>query len=372
MSSEIVHIICPRGMGTAERVALEGARALAAQGAPVELIVLRDQRARAHPGPFFEALEEAHLPHKILDSQARLDERVGRALAMRWYDVPPAIVHAHDPIALSHANLTAPPKTRVVATHHGREDELADVLSRSAFLKPLYLMADLVLAPSDRAREVLRGTGRVEVVEPFVSVPTELAPRPPRPDPVRLLTWAHTRTSLQALELLLEALSTARSPRIHLTIAGALPEPGYLESVQRALKLNGQLDLQTPGPGFEEALGGHDALVVPAAPDNSELTGPILTALAHQRPVLAPHDERLARLIEHDEDGLLVMPRSARALRVGLIHLERHLERLRGSRAGRLEELLYRHSSERWARRTLTHYHQLVTERAPTRPIPRR
>jgi len=180
--------------------------------------------------------------------------------------------------------------------------------------------ADLILAPTETARDVLttRGLGaRVEVVPPGVDIdqfdwePTAQFDRAPR------ILYAGRIGGGRGLRTLLRALQIVRRRRpVKLVLAGAVDD-GFAPLLDEAIA-DAELDDDVERLGAIEhddmprVIAQASVCVAPAAPDSerplASFPTKLLEYMACRRAVVAPRRPAVQEVITHGVDGLLFEP----------------------------------------------------------------
>lgn len=205
-------------------------------------------------------------------------------------------------------------------------------IAAQTYLRTVYRRFDLVLAPSRRMVDFLRGIGVERVLHQPLGVDTDLfAPmhREPRlrarlglPPETRLLVYAGRFTHEKKLPLLVDALHMLGTPYHLLLIGGGATVP---DSAQIS-----RLPFQHDSRTLSGLIGGCDLLVHPGDQETFGLV--VLEAMASGVPVLGVADGGVSELVDR-HSGLLVAPRCSVALAEGIRTLYREDLRKLGRQA---------------------------------------
>ncbi len=232
--------------------------------------------------------------------------------------------------------------------------------------------SDLILAPSETARDVLttRGLGaRVEVVPPGVDIdqfdwePTASFDRSPR------VLYAGRIGGGRGLRTLLRALQIVRHRRpVKLVLAGAVDD-GFAPLLDEAIadaELAG--DVERLGAiehdDISRVIAQSTVCVAPAAPDSerplASFPTKLLEYMACRRAVVAPRRAAVQEIITDEQDGLLFEPGDEMDLarQIGRL-LDDHALRERLAEAG-YDRVRARHPASAARRRLLEAYARLL------------
>ncbi len=302
-----------------------------------------------------------------LAPRAEVDLHAGWKLSRIIKDLKPDIVHAHDPHAVALASLALSFLTSGTCPGLVASRRVAFHLKGHAFSRWKYHQVDCFVAASNAIHQMLLGDGidpgRVVTVyegidlhrvqaEPAVNIHAELWL--PKQAPVVGAVAALTQEKGHRYLIEAAALVVREVPDARFVILG---EGELRPALERQIK-ELHLDKHVVLPGFRADIlsfvKSFDLFVMSSLFEG--LGTSLLDAMALSKATVASDTGGIPEVVSHDETGLLVPPRDARALASAIAKLLREPERReRMGRAG-LERVTKLFSADRMVEKTLGVY----------------
>ncbi|MCL4813439.1 MAG: glycosyltransferase family 4 protein [Vicinamibacteraceae bacterium] len=325
----VVHVSKVKGIAGSEGHLLRLLPGLAARGLDVRMIELVEPGAG--DGGFAAALGSQGVPVEQLVIRRHVDPRVPVALARRFRELHPDIVHTH----LVHADLYGLRAARrasvpcAISSRHNT-DLFRRRLACRILTRRTAAHADVVVAIS---HAVARFVTDVEGIDRrrVTTVHYGLDPQPDDRDARRawrerfgiapgapLVGMVGRLVPQKGVDVLLEAfpMVAAAVPGARLVVAGDGAQRGALEAQTSRLGLNGAVAFTGWIERAQPFMSACDVVAVPSRYEGFGLVA--LEAMAARRPIVATSVDALPEIVEQGSTGLLVPPADASALAAAL------------------------------------------------------
>jgi glycosyltransferase involved in cell wall biosynthesis len=179
-------LFAPGPIGGAEKVILNGHRALTQKNADIKLWIINETRVPEVVRKFEQLASLSGILYSSFDSRNIFDFKLYFKLKQSLKDENPQVLHAHGIKAVFYAWLTKPKSTKLVITHHGRTGHTFKV-KLYEFIEALILKsANGVIAVSNEMKKELSRNGvnknKLYLVENLLTlkVPNQNTIRTPR------------------------------------------------------------------------------------------------------------------------------------------------------------------------------------------------
>jgi glycosyltransferase involved in cell wall biosynthesis len=357
---KIAFIIAPGPVAGAERVVLGGVEALAAAGADVTLVGLREQRAPAAQRDFFDRCTHLDVEVRTVSVARRLDVAAIAQLGRLFEELALDVVHVpgHKALGMTLA-AGVPGGCATVATRHGRTDH--DLVST------LYgTLEEFGYRLVDHLVEVRRYDGptdpRRSVIHNFLALDDLRRRRSSPGSPPRALALGRLSAE-KNLASMLDAMARRPDLDIALDIVGDGPLRAALEAHAGRAGLSARVRFHGYCSDVSAALARADFLVMPSLREGLPMAA--IEAASAGLPILATNVGGLSEIVTDGHNGRLVAPfdppSDARAWTRGLEQLLMDLEGFARRASALAPSLRRRFGAAKWARAHLDLYERLHT-----------
>lgn len=374
----IAHVLPAFQIGGQERVALDLARTHRARGHHVVAFSI-DER----DGSMIEPFRAAGVAPTVVQKRYGVDSGLVLRLAAHFSRERVDVVHAHNPMAMMYAGPAGKlARAVVVCTKHG--ENLEAQRRRLVLRRLLGVFTDAYVAVSPQTAASARASRdvaewKLRVIPNGIDVERFAAAAVERGAVRRELgipdaAWVVGTVGRLAPEknhvLLVQALASVLGPSLRLVVVGDGREAGAIARAAADAGATPWVHLPGARSDVPRLLGALDAFALPSLTEGLPLS--VLEAMAAGLPVVASAVGGVPDVISNGEDGWLVPPRDAAALRERLLALRADPEAARalGSRAA--ASARRHHSIEAMSDAYLRLYRVLLGEERGSEPVPAR
>ena len=344
-----IMLFFPGPVGGAEKVVVEGYRALLTLSANIELWVVGENRAPHVLEEFRTLLGD--LPVKVFFCNSILDLKLIRTLKASLKESPQAIIHAHGFKAAFYA-YTCKVNHPLIITHHGKTAHTLKVRLYELMEEFIMKRASKVIAVSQQMKESLSHKKIDSItVENFLT----LKPLPSLVQsfsPLKLLYVGRLSPEKGCLYLV-EAMNSFSRDDIHLSIVGDGVERSQLELIAT----NKNIRFLGFRNDIAQLMNEHHALIMPSLREGMPLT--LIEATCQGLPVIASQVGGIPELVQNKVNGILANPMNSLDLRDAILELSLNYASFKESAETLAPKFRERFSAATWAEKTYEIYKSL-------------
>lgn len=352
-------LFTPGPVGGAEKVIVNGQKALISQRPAIELWIIKEERVPGVIQKFEELVNEAKITSRYFSCRNVFDFDLLRILKRKLRKARPKILHAHGFKAALYAWLAKPRGCKLIITHHGRTGHTLKVKVYEWIESRILKKADAVIAVSGSMKSELSLTGihhkKLFLVENLLTLNLKTRIES-KAGNLRLL-YIGRLSPEKGCHVLLEALKVSNE-NIELVVIGDGVERKRLIDLRNTFNLGSNVLFA----GFQKDVAAYlqkaDALVMPSFTEGQPLA--LIEACCMGIPVIASRVGGIPELIQDGENGYLFEAGNAADLAKQIQKLIRNMTELTEATKVRQQSMQTRFAPETWAQTTLATYDQVL------------
>ncbi len=358
----VLHLTTPGQCVEADRVVLQGARALRDIGIKTTLGILSNPN---HPEDFELYIDQArmrNIPVKILHGHQDLDGQLLNDLQRYLRSEQMNVLHSHGSRALAYSLLTHHPKLSLATTLHQsyldelRQQKQNELIERLAMRHLDRIFVETLDHQAYLLTQRISAT-RVALVENMLDDQRERLPLTtafPSEGPLRLLYVGTLRHDC-GLDNLLNAVNQLRERQdVRLDVIGNGPALAEFTLATREMKLSEHVHFWRSEADYHQFVRQCHILVLPMKQIGLPLS--MIEAVACAKPVVASRRGGVSQLVEHDFNGLLTPNADSENLFHSIQTISGNYDVFHKNAFLASQRVLQRYSARRWARTLEVHY----------------
>jgi glycosyltransferase involved in cell wall biosynthesis len=358
---KIVFLFTPGPIGGAEKIVINGVRALIKENIDVELWVIREERVPHIANAFIDLLKDVEIKPKIFSSQSIYDHSLFKSLAKSFLETKPNIIHAHGFKAAFYAFLSCPKTSNLIVTHHGKTSHTLKVKIYEFIEDQIMKRCSAVIAVSKDMKKTLSDSGipskKITVVENFMT--TDILPIKTAETKTLKLLFVGRLSPEKGCSILVDAMTHLNNEKFSLTILGDGVEMDSLQTKVKDLGLSEKIFFTGFKQNVNEYMSSSDAIVMPSYREGQPLT--LIEACCMGLPVVASNVGGIPELVNEDINGHLCPAGSPIELSQALIKFSQNINRLQANALDLSSGYVERFSSKTWAKNTMNVYASVLS-----------
>jgi glycosyltransferase involved in cell wall biosynthesis len=353
---KVIFLFTPGPVGGAEKIVLNGVKALRAENIDVSLWIIKEERVPEVADAFIQLLSEQNVQSRVFSSQSVFDPRLLRSLKESMKLEQATIIHAHGFKAAFYAHFAAPQSAKLIITHHGKTGHTFKVKIYEFIETQIMKRANAVIAVSQDMKKMLSTSGintnKTTVVENFLTTEV-ITLKNSQVSPIQLL-FVGRLSPEKGCSVLIDSLATLDSKKFHLTILGNGVEMKMLQAKVDSLQLKEMVSFVGFKNNVAEYMANSDALVMPSFREGQPLA--LIEACCMGLPIVASNVGGIPELVIENKNGYLFEAGNVSELSNKLNLLPQNLEVLKGTASEMKVKSFERFSSRTWAKNTIKVY----------------
>ena len=352
-------LFAPGPIGGAEKVILNGHRALVQKNPNIKLWIIKETRVPEVVRKFEQLASLSGILYTSFKSRKIFDLELYFKLKQSLKQEDPQVLHAHGIKAVFYAWLTKPKGTKLVVTHHGKTGHTLKVRIYE-FIEGLILKsANGVIAVSNEMKRELNKSGiknnKIYLVENLLTL------KIPRKNIVRTpqlkIVYVGRLSPEKGCHVLIHSLKNLKID-YDLVIVGDGKERKNLEQLVSILGIEKMVHFVGFQVDVAKYLNVSNLLVMPSFREGQPLV--LIEACCLGVPVIASNVGGIPELVKHGQNGFLFEPGDSNQLCELITKFAQEEFRVSFSLKSRQQEMLLRFAPETWALRTLNAYQKVI------------
>jgi glycosyltransferase involved in cell wall biosynthesis len=358
---KIVFLFTPGPIGGAEKIVLFGVKALRDAGIDVSLWVIKEERVPHVADAFIDLLNRNGIIAKIFSSHQIFDNKLLKQLSKSFEESAPDFIHAHGFKAAFYGKLSAPKRSHLVITHHGKTSHTLKVKVYEFIEDQIMKRAAAVIAVSQDMKKGLVKAGiaanKISVVENFMT--SSIIPKTPNEKETIQLLFVGRLSPEKGCSVLIEAMKHLEKERFHLTVLGDGVERENLHKRVMDLGLTKSITFTGFKQNVNEYMAASDVIVMPSFREGQPLT--LIEACCMGIPVVGSNVGGIPELVIENKNGYLFRAGDSLEMSQVLNKLLLNIKTLQKTAEDSKSDYVDRFSGKTWAKRTITVYERLLS-----------